>query len=95
MFTLIFWKAATERAIKSGAQFVLITIGFGLIAGTQPTETAQTLNAFTLNYLTIGGVFLGGAIVSYLTSIVSDAATGGTGPSLTSVEVVQPKHAAE
>jgi hypothetical protein len=94
MFTLIFWKAATKRAIKSGAQFVLITIGFGLIAGTQPTETAQTLNAFTLNYLTIGGVFLGGAIVSYLTSIVSDAATGGTGPSLTKVETIEPKRAA-
>ncbi len=96
MFTLAFWKAATERALKSGAQFVLVTIGFGLVAGTQTSETADVLNAFTLNYVTLGGVFLGGAIVSYLTSIVSDAATGGTGPSLTRVEIVDeaPRHAA-
>jgi hypothetical protein len=95
VFTIIFWKAATERAIKTGAQFVLVTIGFGLVVGTGDSETSQTLNAFTLNYATIGGVFLGGALVSYLTSLVSDAVTGGTGPSLTSAEKLEPKHAAE
>jgi hypothetical protein len=93
IFTIMFWKAATERAVKSGAQFVLVTIGFGLIAGTQTSETAEVLNAFTLNYVTIGGVFLGGVLVSYLTSIGSDALTGGTGPSLAN-EKPEGKHAA-
>jgi hypothetical protein len=78
MFTLKFWKAATERAVKSGAQFVVLTIGGGAVAGATGNET---INAFLLDYPTLGGVFLGGAILSYLTSLIS-APLGGDGPSL-------------
>lgn len=85
MFTLAFWKAATERAGKSGAQFVLLTIGGGIAAGIGGDET---INAFLLDYPTLGGVFLGGALVSYLTSIVS-APIGGNGPSLTHTETIK------
>lgn len=78
MFTLVFWKAATERALKSGAQFVVLTIGGGAIAGATGQET---VNAFLLNYPVLGGVFLGGALLSYLTSVIS-APISGDGPSL-------------
>lgn len=88
MFTLAFWKAATERAIKSGAQFALIVIVGGAVAGGVETETAEVVNAFALDYLTIGGVFAGGVIVSYLTSVVSSAVTSTPGPSLTSAETI-------
>jgi hypothetical protein len=84
MFTLAFWKAATERAVKSGAQFTLLTLGGGIAAGVGGNET---INAFLLDYPTLGGVFLGGVVVSYLTSIVS-APIGGHGPSLTDVEQI-------
>lgn len=84
MFTRKFWKAATERALKSGAQFVALTIGGGAIAGAAGNET---VNAFLLDYPTLGGVFLGGALVSYLTSVIS-APVGGDGPSLTSAETI-------
>lgn len=85
MFTKHFWVAATERALKSGAQFVLLVILGGVgaeVAGNEP------VNAFLLNYVTIAGVFVGGVVVSYLTSIVS-APINGDGPSLTKVEVVE------
>jgi hypothetical protein len=78
MFNLQFWKAATERALKSGAQFVILTIGGGTVAGATGNET---VNAFLLDYPTLGGVFLGGAILSYLTSVIS-APFSGDGPSL-------------
>lgn len=87
MFTLAFWKAATERALKSGAQFVILTITGGAIAGAAGQDT---VNAFLLDYPTLGGVFLGGALISYLTSIISAPLGGGSGPSLAN-EVVKPK----
>lgn len=89
MFTLAFWKAATERAAKSGAQFTLLTITGGLIAGGASGETAEVVNAFALDYVTLGGVFAGGVIVSYLTSVVSSAVTSAPGPSLTSAETIK------
>ena len=85
MFTLTFWKAATERALKSGAQFVLLTIGGGFAAGAAGNET---INAFLLDFPTLGGVFAGGLIVSYLTSVVS-APIGGAGPSVTHTETIK------
>jgi len=87
MFTLAFWKAATERAVKSGAQFVVLTIGGGAIAG---ATGDKAINAFLLDYPTLGGVFVGGLILSYLTSIIS-APISGDGPSLAN-EVAVPKH---
>ncbi len=70
-FTKLFWVDATERAIKSGAQFVLLTLGFGLGAGTATGETAQTVNAFLLDWRVLAGAFLGGIFLSYVTSLAS------------------------
>ncbi|QHF24090.1 hypothetical protein GTU73_08755 [Rathayibacter sp. VKM Ac-2804] len=96
MFTLAFWIAASERALKSGAQFVVVTITTGLIAGTVDNADAQVINAFALDYPTLLGVFGGGILISYLTSVVS-APISGHGPSLTSVETVDdgPDHLAK
>ena len=85
MFTKAFWIAASERATKSGAQFVLLTIGGGIAAGAAGDET---VNALLLDYPTLGGVFLGGALISYLTSLIS-APIGGNGPSLTNTETLK------
>lgn len=82
MFNKAFWKAATERAIKTGAQFVLVTLGIGLTGVSGNT----TVNAFLIDYPTLGGVLLGGIIVSYLTSIVSAGVSGG--PSITGSETI-------
>lgn len=71
MFNKSFWKEATERALKTGAQFVLVTLGVGLAAGAGDGETAEVINALTLDWLNLGGVFLGGAFVSYLFSLFS------------------------
>ena len=49
MFNKQFWKAATERAVKTGAQFVLVTLGVGLTGVTGD----NTVNAFLLDYPTL------------------------------------------
>lgn len=79
-----FWKAATERAVKTFAQAeaaLLIAGGTGIL------ETDWTTS------LSVSGM---AAVVSVLTSVGSDALTGG-GPSLTSAEVTpyRGQHAAE
>ncbi len=64
MFTVEFWKEATERAIKTFAQFILVL------------GTANTFNVFTVDWKTNLGLALGGMLLSYATSIVS----AGIGP---------------
>lgn len=59
MFTVKFWKEATERALKTFAQFILVL------------GTADTFNVFTVDWKTTLGLALGGALFSYATSIVS------------------------
>lgn len=59
MFTVKFWKEATERALKTFAQFILVL------------GTANTFNVFTVDWKTNLGLALGGAMLSYATSIVS------------------------
>lgn len=59
MFTKEFWKEATERAIKTFAQFILVL------------GTADTFNVFTIDWKTNLGLALGGMLFSYATSIVS------------------------
>jgi len=94
MFTVAFWKAATERAVKTGAQFVAASLGVALGAAIAGGEDGQVINAFALDYFTLFGAFLGGMLVSYLFSIVS-APLGGSGPSLANEVVVGvPKHRA-
>lgn len=74
VFTKDFWKGALERAVKSGAQFVLLVLGVGVVAGGVDTETAQVINAFALDYVALGGAFLGGVLMSVLTSVAFPAA---------------------
>lgn len=77
IFTIGFWKAATERAVKSAAQGAILTIGAG------------QLNVLALDWQNVAG-FAGGAFVlSVLTSVASDAVTGGSGPSLTNAETIE------
>lgn len=71
IFTRAFWKAAAERAIKSTAQGALVA-GVG----------AAGFDALHANWETIGSLALGMGAASLLTSIASDALTGGAGPSI-------------
>lgn len=77
MFTLLFWKAAAERAIKTAAQTaaaLLIANGTGLL----DTDWAQA-----------GSVAGMAAVLSVLTSVGS-AGVGNPGPSLASESIDQP-----
>lgn len=73
IFTLGFWKQATERAVKTFAQTALALFGAGAI------------NVLTVDWQQVVGVSLGASVLSYLTSIVSVEITK-TGISLTKSE---------
>ena len=60
LFTKVFWKDATERAVKTAAQAALLSVG-----------AAKGFNLFTLNWEVMVGFALGGALFSYLTSVAS------------------------
>lgn len=77
IFTRAFWKAATERAVKTGSQAAVLQLAIG-----------EGFNAFDADWATAGGFALGGLVLSYLTSIGSGVATKSEGPSLTGVETV-------
>lgn len=79
MFTLAFWKAAAERAVKTGAQSVLTVYFVGDVA----------LNAFQADWGNMAGIGLGGAVFSVLTSLASAARDGN--PSATNAETVTTK----
>lgn len=75
LWTGAFWRAAVERAVKTGAQTLaslLVADGTGL------------LDSQWVPRLSVAGMAM---LVSVLTSIGSDAATGH-GPSLTTAEVL-------
>jgi hypothetical protein len=80
MFTILFWKAALERALKAASNVVITSLVVG----------DQILNVFNVDWGSAVGVFAGGFVVSVLMSIASDTLTGN-GPSLTNAEVV-PDH---
>lgn len=80
MFTLLFWKAALERAVKTAAQFGLAAWGADRIF-VQVSEIAPT-------YQLVGLAGLSGATLSILTSIGSDWVSKDAGPSLTNAEVL-------
>ena len=65
MFTRAFWKRATERATKSAAQAAVLALG-----------GAVSLDAMHADWQTVGSFALGGAVLSYLTSVI----TSGVGP---------------
>jgi hypothetical protein len=77
MFTLLFWKAAFERAIKSAAQFAALAYFGGDVA----------FNVFEANWGNMAGVILGAILFSLLTSLGSAALTDGN-PSVGSAEVL-------
>ncbi|QIS38600.1 holin [Clavibacter capsici] len=74
MFTVPFWKAAGERAIKTFAQVLLAAIVVG-----------QT-GFLDLDWAGVGSVAGVAALASVLTSIVSDK-VGSNGPSLAGEEL--------
>ena len=75
MFTIAFWKAAAERAVKTGAQAVLTVYFVGDVA----------LNAFEADWVNMAGIGLGGAALSLLTSLASGYKDGN--PSAINAEV--------
>lgn len=78
MFNKVFWAEASERALKTLAQFFVT-----LTAGT-------AFNVFNADWQTIVGLSLGGMILSYATSILSYK-VGKTGtPSLVSEPEPEP-----
>lgn len=60
MWTVRFWRDATERMVKSAAQGALLYLGGD-----------QVLGAWHANWAAAGGIALGAAILSLLTSLVS------------------------
>lgn len=71
LFSVAFWKDATERALKTGAQAMALALGGGAI------------DALKLDWETLAGAGLGGILLSLLTSIGSAAYTDGGTASLT------------
>lgn len=71
MFTAKFWKAAAERAIKTGAQAVL-----GIYAG------QSVFNLWDLDPGQTAGVAAGAAFLSVLTSLVSEPFGPGDSPAV-------------
>lgn len=59
IYTKEFWAKATERAIKTFAQFVIVLF------------TAETFNIMTIDWAQTAGLALAGVVVSYATSVVS------------------------
>lgn len=82
MFTVSFWKAAAERAIKTGAQSVLTAYFVGDVA----------LNALQADWANMAGIGLGGVVLSVLTSLASGYKDGN--PSATNAEVTPGRHEA-
>lgn len=83
MFNKKFWIAASERAAKTFAQAaVLAILGTGMMAASD-----VTVNAFTVDWLTVLGFAVGGAVLSYLTSVISAPMGKNFGPSLADEEL--------
>lgn len=66
-----FWSETAERAVKTGAQAVLLALGADV-----------GFNLFQVDVYTAGGAFLGGVFLSVLTSLISGTATKEDTPSL-------------
>ena len=82
MWTLTFWRAVAERALKSAAQGATLAVG----------ADSLHANALTFDWPTMGGFAAGAAVLSILMSIASAATTDGS-PSLNGAEIVTPKRA--
>jgi shikimate kinase len=85
IWTQGFWKAAAERAIRTGATAAaLVLIG--------DTYESMQVNAFAINWWRMLGFALGGAILSVLLSVGANV-KNGTGPSFSVETVQQPRRA--
>ncbi|PZF98270.1 holin [Micromonospora deserti] len=60
MFTTKFWKAASERAVKTAAQALLVYFGGDAV-----------FNAWHADWPAAGGIASGAVVLSVLTSLVS------------------------
>lgn len=60
IFTKQFWLDATERAVKTGAQAIVLFWGAG-----------ELFDLFSVDWQATGGFFLGGVALSILTSVIS------------------------
>lgn len=75
----IFWKAAFERAVKTVAQSAVAILAISVTG---------LIGVDWLSLVSVSGL---AGLISILTSIGSDVATGGTGPSLTNEIAVKTK----
>lgn len=75
MWTSLFWKEAAERAAKSAAQAAVALIGVDAL-----------IPAWSIDWLSIGGAALTMAVLSVLTSIVSNPVGDRGTPSLVKVD---------
>jgi Putative lactococcus lactis phage r1t holin len=75
IWTTEFWKAAAERAIRTGA------IAAALVLVGDAYESLQ-VNAFAVDWLRMLGFFLGGMLLSVLMSVGANA-KHGQGPAFT------------
>lgn len=74
IFNRTFWLAASERAIKTFAQFFITLAGAG------------ALNVFSLSWSEVLGLSLGGVLLSYATSVVSAGIVKSDTPDLTALK---------
>ncbi len=79
MFTVLFWRASAERAIKSAAQGA--AAAWGAVTFTNLGEVTSAASAMGYAALTMG-------VLSLLTSLAS-APLGNAGPSLSTETIVQ------
>lgn len=83
LWTVSFWKDATERAIKSAAQSVALVF------------TGSVVNVLELDPKLIIGAALTGAAYSLVTSLGSDFLPFGTKGTASLTKAVQPANASQ
>ena len=76
IFTRNFWKASTERAVRTAAQSAILVIG------------ADQFNVITVDWAEIGGFALGGAVLAYLTALGASQLGQDGGPAVTDAETI-------
>lgn len=82
-----FLKAATERAVKTAMQSVLLFLGVDLAGG---IGSAGGFNALEADWLQMGGVALGGLVLSYVFSLASGFVGERETPSVTGETLTEP-----
>lgn len=86
MFTKRFWKDASERAAKSAAQAALLALSVG--------SATVGFDVVTTDWVYVASFTAGGAVLSYLTSVLS-AGLGGDPETASAVNTEPPVHEVE